>query len=235
MEAYVRQLFSGKIKQLGDPNATNPMDKPWESAIFKSETEEPIWASETGLIGDEVADKKTHGGPEKAIFSYPIKHYDYWKKDLETDAIDVGGMGENFAVFDMDESSVCIGDTYRFGDALLQVSQPRRPCWKPARRFRTMDLALRIQNSGRTGWYYRVLQEGYVRAGVHFELIERPYPKWTIQACNDVMYIYKDNLQLAEKLASCELLAPNWKHTLNKRILGQSSSSEKRVYGPNKA
>ncbi|QQK78647.1 MOSC domain-containing protein [Salicibibacter cibi] len=232
--AYVRQLFTGKVKQAGDPNATSPMDKPWESGIFKTVTKEQTWASETGLIGDEVADKKTHGGPEKAIFSYPIKHYDYWKKDLGTDAIDVGGMGENLAVLDIDESSVCIGDTYRFGDALLQVSQPRRPCWKPARRFQTMDLALRIQNSGRTGWYFRVLQEGYVRAGVHLELIERPYPEWTIQACNNVMYIDKDNLQLVEKLASCELLATNWKRTLNKRILGQSSSSEKRVYGPNK-
>lgn len=95
-KSFVRHLFTGKVKQLGDPNDTNPMDKPWESGMFKTETNESIWAGKTGFIGDEVADKKNHGGPEKAIFAYPIKHYDHWKKDLKQDAIDVGGMGREF-------------------------------------------------------------------------------------------------------------------------------------------
>lgn len=137
------------------------------------------------------------------------------------------------AVMDMDESSVCLGDTYKFGDALIQISQPRRPCWKPARKFRTLDLALRIQNSGKTGWYFRVLQEGYVRPGTYLELIDRPYPRWTIHTCNEVMYVNTENRQLAERLASCELLAENWRQTLYKRLRGESSSSEKRVFGPN--
>ncbi|AXF56708.1 MOSC domain-containing protein [Salicibibacter kimchii] len=106
---FVRQLFTGKVKRMGDPNATNSMDKPWESGIFKTETGRRTWAGETGLIGDEIADKKNHGGPEKAIFAYPIKHYDDWKKDLNLNTIDIGGMGENLAVVDMDESSVCMG------------------------------------------------------------------------------------------------------------------------------
>lgn len=230
---FVHKILTGKVKQLGTPDALNRMDRPWKSGMFKIETDGPLWLERTGLKGDEVADKKNHGGPEKAVFAYPIKHYDYWKKDLELDLIDVGAMGENLAVLDMDECSVCVGDTYQLGDSIIQVSQPRRPCWKPARRFRVIDFALRIQNSGRTGWYFRVLKEGYVQSGIELKLIERPHPEWTIAACNDVMYVHKDNRRLAEELATCELLSENWRRSLKKRILGQSSSIEQRVFGPN--
>ena len=230
----VIKLFTGKVKQLGNLNANNRMDRPWESGMFKNEKEEPIWLGETALHGDEVADKKNHGGPEKAVFAYPIQHYTYWKEDLKLEAIDAGAMGENLAVLEMDESTVCIGDIYKLGNALIQVSQPRRPCWKPARRFQVMDFALRIQNSGRTGWYFRVLKEGYVQPGIELQLIERPYPEWTIATCNEVMYVHKDDMQMASNLASCELLAENWRRSLEKRLQGEASSIEKRVFGPNK-
>src|SRR5699024_440544 len=171
--------------------------------------------------------------PEKALFAYPIKHYTYWKHDLDGTSIDVGGYGENMAVLEMDEFSVAIGDIYQFGDAVIEVSQPRRPCWRPARRHRVKDLAVRIQNTGLTGWYYRVLQEGYVISRIDLELLERPNPEWTIAACNEVMYEDKDNLHRAHQLASVEALAPNWKRTLQKRLKGTESSMERRVYGPN--
>lgn len=232
-EPFVHKVFTGKTKNMGNPGAEDPMDREWESGIFKQEKDHQLWLSKTGLSGDEVGDKKAHGGPEKALFAYPIKHYTYWKQDLENDEIDMGGFGENLAVLEMDEYSVCIGDTYKFGDAIIQVSQPRRPCWKPARRYKVKDLALRIQNSGRTGWYFRVLQEGYIISGIDIELIDRPYPQWTIAACNEVMYLYKEDLRLADDLASCELLAPNWKRTLKKRLRGQLSSDTKRLFGPN--
>jgi MOSC domain-containing protein YiiM len=232
---HVKSLFVGKVKQVGDPNAKSPMDRAWESGMFKEGTNEKVWLSKTGLIGDEVADKKNHGGPEKAVFTYSAKHYDYWKNEQDIDTIHVGGFGENLAVENMDETSVCIGDSFQFGEAIIQISQPRRPCWKPARRFRTMDLALRIQNSGRTGWYFRILKEGYVQGGIELTLLERPYPEWTIAKCNEVMYEKKDDLLLAKELASCEFLAENWKATLMKRLAGEESKSEKRVFGPNKA
>jgi len=233
-EPHVHKLFTGKVKQLGMENAENRMDRPWKSGIFKTETKGKVWLSETGFTGDEVADTKNHGGPEKAVFAYPIKHYTDWKKELETDAIDMGGFGENFAVLEMDEYSVCIGDTFKVGEAIIQVSQPRQPCWKPARRFRIMDLALRIQNSGRTGWYFRVLKEGHVEAASDLELMDRPYPQWTIAACNEVMHVYKEDLRMAKELSSCDLLAPNWKRRLQKRLRGTESSINRRVYGPNK-
>ena len=231
----VNKILTGKVKQMGRPDAKDRMNRPWESGIFKNVADGKRWVGHEGFTDDEVADKKSHGGPHKALFAYPAKHYAYWREVEQIDDIGVGGFGENLSMARADESTVCIGDTYRFGDSIIQVSQPRRPCWKPARRFRVMDLALKIQNSGLTGWYYRVLQEGYAGAGMEMELIDRPYPEWTIAASNEVMYVKKRDLQLAEQLASCELLAPNWKRSLNKRLSGRQSSDEKRVYGPNKA
>ncbi|MFB9861237.1 MOSC domain-containing protein [Salinicoccus siamensis] len=229
----VRKLFTGKVKTMGDPDAENKFDREWQSAIFKTERHEKVYLTETGFDTDSVADKRNHGGPEKAVFAYPVVHYATWRHELGVD-IEAGGFGENFAITGMDESSVSIGDTYKVGGAVIQVSQPRRPCWKPARRYRIIDLALQIQNTGRTGWYFRVLQEGYVQPGDTLELIEQPSPEWTINACNEVMYDQVDNVGLAESLSACEHLAPNWRKTLQKRLLGKEGSSTKRVFGPNK-
>ncbi len=233
-EPHLHKLFIGKVKQVGKKDVANPMDRQWESGMFKNEAAGDVWLSETGFAGDEVADKKNHGGPEKAVFAYPIKHYTYWQEKFDRDDMIMGKMGENFAVLEMDEFTVCIGDSYKVGDAIVQVSQPRQPCWKPARRFQIIDLALQIQNSGRTGWYFRVLQEGNIHADSPIELLERPYPQWSIQAANEVMHLYKDDLRLADELASCALLAENWKKRLQKRLRGVESTIEKRVYGPNK-
>lgn len=227
------KVLIGKVKELGMEGAKDPMDRPWKTGMFKEETTEPIWLTKTGLVGDEVADTKNHGGPEKALFVYPTVHYDYWKEDLGNDSIGIGAMGENIALIGGDEFTFCIGDTYQLGEAIIQVSQPRRPCWKPARRFRTLDLTLRIQNTGRTGWYFRVLQEGHIQAGDEFILLERPYPQWTIAASNEVMYVKTDDLRLADELASIELLAINWKRSLFRRLQGQKEDIKRRVYGPN--
>lgn len=230
---YVKQLRTGKVKKMGSESAKNPMERKWESAIYKQEQKEPMMLYKTGLEKDEVADKKNHGGPEKALFAYPAQHYPYWQEQLDTEEIDVGGMGENLVLEGVDEFSVFIGDTYRFGEAIIQVSQPRQPCWKPARRYKVLDFALRIQRSGRTGWYFRVLQEGVVHAETELELLERPYPEWSIAACNEVMHVRKGDLNAAYELASCTLLAENWKRNLQKRLRGQESNIRKRVYGPN--
>ncbi|MEJ8766385.1 MOSC domain-containing protein [Oceanobacillus sp. HCA-5259] len=233
-EPHLHKLFIGKVQRVGKENAENPLERQWETGIFKGETKGPIWLNKTGFIGDEVGDKKNHGGMEKAVFCYPIKHYTYWQEKYDHEDLVMGGMGENFAVLEMDEFSVCIGDTYKVGDAVIQVSQPRQPCWRPARRFQILDLALQIQNTGRTGWYFRVLEEGNVKADSPIDLVERPYPQWTVQAANEVMHFYKDDLRLADELASCELLAKNWVKRLRKRLRGQESGIDRRVFGPNK-
>lgn len=230
---FIKQLRKGKVKKIGVKDAKEPFEREWESAIFKQPTHHKLWLTETGLSGDEVADTKVHGGPEKALFAYPVKHYNYWQKDLQL-GIGAGAFGENLVVEGADEFITCLGDTYRLGEAIIQVSQPRQPCWKPARRFQVMDFALRIQQTGKTGWYFRVLQEGHVESGITMELIDRPYPEWTIAECNVVMHEKKDDLQLTASLLACDALAKNWQRTFRRRLEGTESNIAKRIYGPNK-
>src|SRR5690625_7458225 len=102
-EPYVHKMFTGKVQQMGTPGASDPMDRPWESASFKKETDQKRWLGETSLNGDEVGDKKNHGGPEKALFACPIKHYTYWKEDLARDSMRMWATGENSSVIVMSD------------------------------------------------------------------------------------------------------------------------------------
>lgn len=188
------------------------MDEPFVHKVFiKSgeQTEEQTWLGKTGLAQEEKSDK------EQAVFAYPIKHYTYWKESLADDSIDMGAVGENFSVLEMDEFTVCIGDTYQFGDATIQVSQPGSPALKS-----NNDFKLLAQNTGRTGWYFRVIEEGHIISRIDLELLDRPFPQWTVAACNEIMHMYKDDLRSADALASCELLSTHWRHLLLRRLRG---------------
>lgn len=230
---FIEQILIGKPQSFGQKDANRPMDREWESAIVKQPVKGAVYASKTNIQGDGQADLVNHGGTEKAIFAYPAVHYDYWQKELELKNFTIGAFGENFAIGSINEWDLSIGDIFQAGEAIIQVSQPRQPCWKPARRWKVKDLALRVQNTGKTGWYFRVLKEGNVQAGDSLILQERPYPEWTIAKCNDIMHFQKDNMELSARLAKCELLAPSWQNTLQKRVNGEASDIRKRVIGPN--
>lgn len=233
-QAIVDSIFVGVTKTLGDATAKMPLDREWTTAIFKEPVDEPIYLGETNLSGDEQADLIHHGGRDKAVFSYPSEHYLYWQEKLNNTTITQGGMGENFSTINLSEATVAIGDIFQVGEAIIQVSQPRQPCWKPARRHRTKELAVLIQNLGRTGWYYRVLQEGWVAAGQPLTLIERRTPEWTIEKCNDVMHHDQVNFERIAQLVEIDTLADSWKTTLQNRLATKKVEAiEKRVYGPN--
>ncbi len=225
-EAVIKQVMIGKPKTYGDKDAKNPMDREWTTGIVKQTIQGKIWAGQTNLEGDGQGDRKNHGGVEKAIFVYPIAHYTRWQEKLDRADFTIGAFGENLAVQHMTETDLCIGDTFQIGEATVQVSQPRRPCWRPARRWKIKDLAIQIQREGMTGWYFRVLKEGYIQAGDNLQLQERPFPEWTVAKSNDVMYNQKQNLELTTELAACELLAPSWRNTLSKRAQGKTSSDK---------
>ncbi|SDZ37322.1 MOSC domain-containing protein YiiM [Evansella caseinilytica] len=233
-EMIVEKILVGNLKTVGEKNSNHPMNREWTSGIFKEPVKDPVWLGKTKLTGDEQADLKNHGGLEKAVFVYPIQHYLKWQEELMIENMNIGAMGENFALSGQLEENACIGDCYKIGEAVVQISQPRQPCWKPARRFQIKDLALRLQNSGRTGWYLRVIKEGYVKEGQRLQLLERPYPQWTIAKCNEVMHKKKKDLKAVTELASCEYLAQSWRKTLHAIVeKGENPNVEKRVYGPN--
>lgn len=233
-QPIIEKIMVGKPKSYGQKEAKQPMDREWTSAIVKETVQGKVWAGKTNIHGDGQADLKHHGGPEKAIFVYPISHYDYWQKKLQKNDFTIGAFGENLAVKHITEADLCIGDIFHIGEAIVQVSQPRQPCWKPARRWKVKDLALQIQQQGMTGWYFRVLKEGEIQAGDYLRLRERPFSEWTVARCNDIMHNQKHDLELAARLAACELLAPNWRNTLSKRAqVGDKLDIRNRVIGPN--
>ncbi|CAH1385852.1 MOSC domain-containing protein [Candidatus Nitrotoga sp. M5] len=216
----------GLPKTLGTSNASDPMDQEWTTGFFKEPVSGPIWAGKTNLAGDGQADLRVHGGPDKAINVYPIEHYAFWQTDLAYKELHNGAFGENFTVSGVLETEACIGDIYELGDALVQISQPRQPCWKLSRRFRIQDLVARVVHAGKTGWYFRVLREGYIQAGAEMILVERPYPQWTIETANNIMRHRKESIVAAAQgkeshvaalaLADCPALSGSWKATLTR-------------------
>ena len=234
MSILLKQVFVGLPKTVGYKGAKNPMEREWTSAIFKDPVQGPVWVGKTGLTGDGQWDLEHHGGPEKAVFAYAFENYAYWQKDLGISEITSGAMGENLVMEKITEETISIGDTFQIGEAVVQVSQPRQPCWKPARRFKVKNLALLLQNTGRTGWYFRVLTEGIVEEGQTFTLVDRSYPQWTILKCNQVIHAKQQNFEEIRELSQCELLAPSMRATLAKRVeMLETPDIRSRVFGPN--
>lgn len=211
-------LQIGQPKNYGNPEATDYYEKPWRTAIFREPAVGPLWLSQTGLAGDQVANRRFHGGPDKAVNVYPSEHYAGWRTELNLPEMTSGGFGENFTTEGWLETAICIGDSFQIGSAIVEVSQPRQPCSTLARRWRVKDLPARVINANKTGWYLRVLQEGEVRAGLPFTLLARPHPEWTIAAANEVMFFRKQDAAATRALAACPLLSEAWRDELNERL-----------------
>jgi len=230
-------MILGRIEsiQIGRPRRYDGEDdsaKSWTSAIRKQSVDGPVHVGVTNIDGDEQADLKHHGGLDKAVLAYSVKHYDDWKREIPDVAFGMGGFGENLTISDCDEATCCIGDIVRIGDCQLQISQPRQPCWKLARFWKLPKLAVLVQQTGRTGWYYRVLQEGTIETELSIELIERPFPDFTVAGASSVMYAKPRSTEDDLRLAECAALSDSWRETLTKRAnKGVQASEEKRLYG----
>jgi MOSC domain-containing protein YiiM len=208
----------GIPESLGVEGAAAWHDEPWTTGIFKAPVDGPVFARADGIDGDGQADRSAHGGPDKAICAYSAEHYPSWRDVTGLGEISWGAFGENFTVGGLTEDSVCIGDVWAVAGVVVQVSQPRQPCWKLARKWRIRTLTDQVVTSGRTGWYFRVLREGIVAAGAPLSLVERPHPAWTIAAANGVMHRGVGDIGA---LASLEPLSQSWKLTLARRLAGR--------------
>jgi MOSC domain-containing protein YiiM len=204
--------------RIGKVQKRDSAEGSWETATYKEEVRGRILLGESGLVGDEQADRVNHGGRDKAVLVYEAEHYSRWKAELNLREFGLGSLGENLCVTEGSEAVVCLGDRYRIGQALVEVSQPRQPCWKQARRWGVKDLVLRIVESGRTGWYLRVLANGEVGAGMELELVERPRPDWPVERANKVFHHGKGDRGAMEALLAVEPLADSWKRTLARRL-----------------
>lgn len=191
----------------------------YQSGIDKIAVAGRVAADRTGLAGDAQADRKNHGGIDKAVLAYAAAHYPHWRRDLPQHEWRPGGFGENLTIDGLNESLVCLGDAYRIGDVLLEVSQPRQPCWKLCLRWEQPDLAKRVVATSRSGWYLRVKQSGMIQAGLPVELVERPLPEWTIERAARLMYGQIDDRSAAEALSRLPQVSLAWREDLIARRL----------------
>ena len=221
------QLLSIQVSPVSEIATTGGdawWDKPWTTGFYKQNVAGRIWLGYEGLRGDQQADRKHHGGAEKAACVYAVEHYPAWRDSLKLAEMAHGAFGENFTVQGMVEAEVCVGDVFQIGAARVQVSQPRQPCWKLARRWRIKDLTTQVEQTGRTGFYFRVLHHGWVEAGETLELLERPFPRLTIAHANGVMHHRKEDFAAAAELAMCPLLSASWKDSLWQRAENQKAA-----------
>ncbi|WP_024869921.1 MOSC domain-containing protein [Pseudoxanthomonas suwonensis] len=204
------------------------------SAIAKQPVAGPVLAGPEGLVGDEQGDRRVHGGPDKAIHHYPRDHYATWRGEIGAHPLleAPGAFGENISTTGVTEADLCLGDRLRLGAAVVEVSQGRQPCWKLSDRFGVADMARRVQDSGRSGWYYRVLEPGEVGAGDELVLVERPYPDWTLPRL--AALLYRRTLDRGELEAALALpLVPSWRTVFERRLLrGETESWDSRLGGP---
>ena len=186
------------------------------TSIFKSPVEGPVALRGVNLDGDGQADRRVHGGPYKAVYLYPAEHYPYWTSELSMD-LAWGAFGENLTTEGLLEHDVCIGDRFRFGSAILQVTQPRMPCFKLALRLDRSDMVKRFWKSSRSGIYFSILSEGSVESGNTIEKVFNDPEGVTIA---DVLRVYKGEDWSAELMARIlrTPLRGSWKSDLQSRL-----------------
>jgi MOSC domain-containing protein YiiM len=209
------QVSQAQTRSVVNFDTRNPE---WTSAIWKSAINRPVWVGELGLTGDDQADKKNHGGPDQAVMGYSAEHYGYWRTDLPHIAWEYGGFGENLTIAGQDENSVCYGDIYQIGAVLLQVTTPRFPCWKLARRWEQKDLTARVETNGYSGWYYRVLEQGEIQAGQDIVLTERTYPDLSISQLRPVLQNPEDFPDVVMRLLADPIPLVRWADRLRSKL-----------------
>ena len=181
----------------------------------------PVMVSHTGFYGDAVADSRVHGGVDKAMHFYPAEHYARWIADDESGGnaphplLRVGGFGENLSAFKLTEDCVKIGDRFRIGTALLEISQGRQPCWKIDHHFGRKGMSAAVIRTQRSGFYFRVIEEGRVATGDRIEQIYSPDHGWTVERSFALLvggaHKRKGGRTALQELAALETLAINWR------------------------
>lgn len=227
-------LLTGRARVIGMAGGVDVV-----SGIGKAPRRGALWLARAGLQDDEQGDRVHHGGPEKALHHYAADHYPGWRAWQPDGPLPfaAGAFGENLSTLGMLESTVHVGDVLRAGGVLLQVSQGRQPCFRLNLRLDRPDAALAMQSGGHTGWYYRVLREGWLAAGDVLELVDRPCPDWPLARAIAAMFPVDASVpglrEEWQSLAALAPLTPRWRTTFARRLAsGQCEDWSLRLHGP---
>jgi len=215
---------------VGMPKQVQFQQKDVSTGIFKTATDEALYLSYLNFEGDGQGDLVHHGGREKAVCVYPYEHYPFWEDELKR-PLEYGALGENLTIKGLLETDVCIGDVFELGKAIVQVSQPRQPCYKLTIRHGVPDMLLKVQQTGYTGFYFRVLAEGVVSKDDGLSLLHRHPKEITVSFANRIMHREKDNIEGIKQILEVQELSLNWRNTFLKRLAGTETDSRERLTG----
>jgi len=207
-------------------NVGLPRVVPWKgqivrTGIFKQAVEGTVKVRRRNLDGDQQADLTVHGGVAKAVYGYPSEHYAFWRRELPEMELPWSAFGENLTTEGLDEKTLCVGDQLRVGSALLMVTQPRLPCYKLAMKFGRDDIIQKFLKSGRSGFYFSVVEEGELSTGVEIERVSEDARRVSIA---DVMALFLGTSRDSELLARAlqvEALPMSWREDLRERSQDQ--------------
>ncbi len=197
-------------------NVGLPRDVVWKNrtvhtGIFKEPVRDAVMIHTLNLAGDKQADLNVHGGLAKAVYGYPAEHYQYWKDELPKMTFSWGKFGENLTTEGLLESTLCVGDRLRVGSAVLVVTQPRMPCYKLALRFKRDDMIQRFLTSGRSGFYFSVVQEGPVDVGSEVEILSRDPNRVSVEDIGKLYLGQTHDPELIQRAARIAALPSGWK------------------------
>jgi len=210
---YLTKIYCGEIAQRYGI----------ETAMDKSSVATSLYLSFEGLAGDDYGDKDHHGGPDRALHQYPAEHYLYWQKKYGAAFSDkikesIAGMGENLSSVGMTEETVFLGDRYQWGEAIIEVSQPRSPCCNLNKRWGIDTFAVDMQAISRCGWLYRVIQPGKVDVEQPLEFISRVDNAMSIKAVCDSYFGDPLNIEKLQQLTQQTTLAGSWMEKIKQRL-----------------
>jgi MOSC domain-containing protein YiiM len=195
---------------IGLPKQELFQGKEFFTGMCKKPVTGPLLLTEQGFAGDGVGDRKHHGGLDKAVCVYGLDDYAYWEGVLGA-AMPEAAFGENFSIANLREGDICLGDLFKAGTAVVQVSQPRQPCTTLAARYGRSDFVKLVSDSGRTGFYLRVIEEGKVEAGDSLDLIERDLRRVSVAFANQIFYHDRKNRSGIEKVLAVPALSEAWR------------------------
>ena len=210
------KLLSVNVSQ---PKEVSYNGKHIKTGIFKEPVSGRTMMRRLNIDGDGQGDLSVHGGIHKAVYVYPIEHYDHWKRALGRDDLTYGKFGENLTVEGMLEETVHIGDVFRIGDALVEVSQPRVPCFKLGMKMRDPQIVKPFLESERVGFYVRVLKEGEVGAGDAIERIKVGEGQMTVKEIVHLRHFDDTNAAAVEKAANLPALTPSWRDSFEEILV----------------
>ena len=191
---------------------------PVATGIFKEPVPGPVMLRTLNLDGDRQADLTVHGGISKAVYAYPLEHYEFWRRELPEMELPYGMFGENFTTTGLLEDEVNVGDRFRVGQAELMVTEPRLPCYKLGIKFGRADIIRKFLQSRRTGFYFAVLKEGQVQAGDALELLSRDANNITIADITRLYAFEKDDLNRLRRAVKLEALPESWREHFQRQL-----------------